>query len=69
MDKTSLFLAPCPTTLGHFSSMAAFRSSSRNTRKLSLYLILNIELLLIHIKVEFKVVILGVQRGSDILNG
>jgi hypothetical protein len=41
MGKTTFFLAPCPSTLGQFSHIAACHSSSENTRQMNLKPILN----------------------------
>ena len=55
MDKNTYFLAPCPRALSH---VATSMCSSKNTRKLSLYPILNIELFPTH--TELRLDVLGV---------
>jgi hypothetical protein len=59
MGKTSLFLGTCLQPLGNVSYMAASRSSKK-TRKLTLYPILNIVLFSTHTELELGM--LGVAR-------
>jgi hypothetical protein len=60
MDKKTFILAPTLQPLGNICQMATMRSSSKNTRKLTLQSILNNNLPHAHMESEFDV--LGVAR-------